>query len=345
MIGDQIGYMIKITKILTYKIILFNTFIILIFDLSLKFGYHIFILLIFVPYAFCFMKIAKLRLQQQTDKSFIVHHEHYPFAPWHHHPEYELVLLLKGKGRRMVGDNVDRFSEHDLIFTGPFLPHQWIPDAYSPGHPDYNQERAFVIQFVDDFLGERFFEVPENEALKKFLSKSARGCKFYGVAKKKIISILIRMMDTNDSGRLFGLLSIFEVFSSTSEYQYLSSPASVESFSLKENESMQKALQYIMQNFQKEIQINDLLKVTNMSYATFYNYFRRYYKVPFKEYLLDIRVDYACKLLRDETLNISEIAYSCGFENLSNFNRQFRRLKSMTPSQFQRQLQESAMAY
>jgi AraC-like DNA-binding protein len=287
------------------------------------------------------MKIAKLRLQQETDKSFIVHHEFHPYAPWHHHPEYELVLQLKGRGKRVVGDCVDRFREHDLIFTGPFLPHQWIPDIHYPGHPDNYQERAFVIQFLDDFLGERFFEVPENAPLRRFLAGSARGCEFYGSAKRKIISILMKMMEGNDQERLFCLFSIFEVFATTSEFHYLSSPASVESFNQKENESMQKALQYIMQNFQKDIQIKDLLEVTNMSYATFYNYFRRNYKVPFKEYLLDIRVDYACKLLKDESLNISEIAYTCGFENLSNFNRQFRRLKSMTPSQYQRQLQES----
>jgi AraC-like DNA-binding protein len=323
--------------------ILFNTFIILFFIKISISVIKFYLFLIFVLYGFGIMKLAKLRLQQQTDKSFIVHNEYYPFAPWHHHPEYELVLVLKGKGKRMVGDNVDRFREHDLIFTGPFLPHQWLPDVFHSGHPDHQQERCFVIQFLYDFLGERFFDVPENASLKKFLVGSSRGCKFYGEARKKITSILLKMIEASDTERLFGLLSIFEVLASTSEFYYLSSPASAESFMLKENESMQKALQYIMQNFQKGIQIKDLLEVTNMSYASFYSYFRRNYKVHFKEYLLDIRIDYACKLLRDEALNISEIAYSCGFENLSNFNRQFRRLKSMTPSQYQRQIQESAI--
>ena len=323
-------------------IILFNTFMVLFFKKESISYIYILILLIFVPYAPDQMKIAKLRLQQQSDKSFIVHNEFYPFAPWHHHPEYELVLVLKGRGRRMVGDNVDRFREHDLIFTGPFLPHQWMPDVYQTGHPDSHQERCFVIQFLYDFLGEKFFDVPENASLKKFLTASSRGCKFYGEARKKIISILLKIMDAGDTEGLFGLLSIFEVFASTAEYYFLSSPASVESFMLKENESMQKALQYIMQNFQKDIKVSDLLEVTNMSYASFYNYFRRNYKVPFKEYLLGIRIDYACKLLKDEALNISEIAYSCGFENLSNFNRQFRRLRAMTPSQYQRQIQESS---
>jgi AraC-like DNA-binding protein len=148
------------------------------------------------------------------------------------------------------------------------------------------------------------------------------------------------MMDKEDTNPLFGLLSIFEVFAATSEFHCLSSTASVENFMLRENESMHNALQYIMQNFQRDIAIKDLLEVTNMSYATFYNYFKRTYKVPFKEYLLDIRVDYACKLLKDESLNISEIAYNSGFENLSNFNRQFRKLKFMTPSQYQRKLHD-----
>ena len=291
------------------------------------------------------MKIAQIRLQQDTNKSFIVHHEVSPFAPWHHHPEYELVLQMKGRGKRMVGDNVDRFVEHDLIFTGPYLPHQWVPDLYCQGHPDNYQERAFVIQFLHDFMGEKFFDLPENGTLKRFLSGSVRGCKFYGEAKKKIISILLKMMDSSDISRLYGLISIFEVFASTDEFNFLSSAASVESFMLKENESMQKALQYIMQNFQKDIQIKDLLEVTNMSYASFYNYFKRSFKTHFKEYLLDVRVDYACKLLNDESVNISEVAYSCGFENLSNFNRKFRRLKNMTPSQFQKQLLTSNLPY
>jgi len=290
------------------------------------------------------MKIARLRLKQETDNSFIVHNEKYPFAPWHHHPEYELVLILKGKGRRMVGDSVDRFRENDLIFTGPFLPHQWICDVYSPDHPDNCQERAFVIQFVYDFLGDKFFDIPENASLKKFLSGSTRGYKFYGKTETQIISILLKMMKSNSAGRLYGLLSIFEVFESATDFHFLSSPASIESFRLKESEFRQKALQYIMQNFHTEIQIRDLLEVTNTSYASFYNYFKRNFRVPFNEYLLDIRVDYACKLLKDESMNISEIAYSCGFDNLSNFNRQFRRLRNMTPSLFQKQMLADKMA-
>ena len=98
---------------------------------------------------------------------------------------------------------------------------------------------------------------------------------------------------------------------------------------------MQKALQYILQNFQKQIQIKDLLQVTNMSNTTFYNAFIYTYRMTFKSYLLNVRIGYACRLLIDATKSISEIAYESGFENLSNFNRQFKKIKGITPSEFQ----------
>jgi AraC-like DNA-binding protein len=282
------------------------------------------------------MKIAKLSLHQDEDKSFIVHYEHFPFAPFHHHPEYELVLILKGKGRRMVGDSVDRFEENDLIFTGPFLPHQWICDEDKAV-----SSKAFVIQFSYDFLGDKFFEIPENAGLKKFLHESVRGLNFYGKTKQKIISILLKMIHP-DEERLYNLFAIFNIFSSTNEFIHLSSLGSNESFMLKENENMQKALQYILQNFHNKILVNDLLDLTNMSYSSFYSHFYRNYKMSYKQYLLEVRIEYACKLLKNENLNVSGVATDCGFGNLSNFNRQFRKIKMITPSQYQKQLFEAS---
>lgn len=284
------------------------------------------------------MKIANIRLLKEPNKSFIVHVERSPFAPLHQHPEYELVLIVKGKGRRMVGDHIDRFEENDLIFTGPFLPHQWICDNENSEDPESLKNEAFVIQFVHDFLGDKFFEIPENATLKSKLLESSRGYVFYGKSKNEIISLLTRMITMNDVERLYALFSIFKIFQASNEYHFLSSPASVEAFLLKENEPMQKALQFILQNFQKQIQIKDLLEVTNMSYTTFYSKFKHAYVLPFKDYLLHIRIGFACKLLIDEDKNMAQVAHDCGFENTSNFNRQFKKIKKMTPSQFQRQL-------
>jgi len=286
------------------------------------------------------MKVAKVRLFQELHKSFIYYRENNPFTPWHHHPEYELCLIKKGRGKRMVGDNIDRFENNDLVFIGSYTPHECLCDPEYYNHPDGFQGEGIVIQFVYDFLGEKFFKIPENSNLDKFILESSRGYVFYGNSKRRIISIMLEMEEMNDNERFFALLSIFRIFASTKEFKVLSSPAFSEPFWQDESGSMQKALKYILQNFQRNVKISDLLKITNMSNTSFYATFKQTYRMAFKDYLLSIRVGYACKLLTDASQNISGIAYESGFGNISNFNRQFKRIKGITPSQFQEQIKK-----
>ncbi len=289
------------------------------------------------------MKVSTISLQKDPYKSFIVHTEKDPFTPWHHHSEYELVLIIKGKGKRMVGDNVSRFFKNDLIFLGPYIPHQWVCEGTEEKSTIDPQDEAFVIQFSYDFLGTKFFEIPENIGLKRFLIESTRGYEFFGKTKTHIISILHSMMTMNDIQRLYALISLFEKLASTNEYRYLASPGVNDKFSSKGGKQMQDAMQFILNNFQTNIQVQHLLSITNMSYAAFYLAFKRTYLMPFKDYLLKVRVGYACKLLTEKSMNISEIAFLSGFENLANFNRQFKRLKGTTPTKFQRQYEEKAI--
>ena len=248
------------------------------------------------------MKIASISLRQEPYKSFIVHNEKDPFTPWHHHPEYELVLIVKGEGRRMVGDNVSRFRKNDLVFLGPYLPHQWACDSYNPDMVNGPQDEAFVIQFGYEFLGNRFFEVPENASLKRFLIEANRGYEIYGKSKIRIISILHKMFNMTDVQRFFALFTIFEILGSMTEYHLLASPNSNNEISLKEHEPLRLAMQYILQNFQKKIQIQELLNLTNMSYASFYPAFKKAYQMPFKDYLLNVRIGYACKQLTEGSM-------------------------------------------
>jgi AraC-like DNA-binding protein len=284
------------------------------------------------------MKIANIRLLQEPNKSFIVYKENHPFSQWHHHPEYELVLITRGRGKRMVGDQISRFEDNDLVFVGSYTPHEWLCDSeYFEGKDGFLGE-GIVIQFLYDFLGEKFFEIPENVLLKKFLLESSRGYEFSGETKKKIVTLMLSIVDMNDFDKLLALFSIFKVFTQTKELNILSSPIFTEAFYLNEHEPMQKALKFILQNFHKPILIKDLLEVTNMSNSSFCTAFKNAYRMTFKDYLLNVRVGYACKLLTDSTQNISRVAYNSGFENLSNFNRQFKKIKGITPSQFLREV-------
>jgi AraC-like DNA-binding protein len=281
------------------------------------------------------MKLEKIRLLQEPDKSFIVFYDNQPFAPWHHHPEYELVLVTKGKGKRMVGDHIDRFEQNDLLLIGPYLPHMWLCDQEYLTHPDGFQGECIVYHFIEDFLGSQFFDVPENRNLQQLLAQSTRGVKFFGKTKEKIITLILKNYELKSIDRLYSLLSIFHILSKTKDYTLLTSPGFMEPFHSSGNEPMQKALEYIVQHLHEKVTIKEMLNVTNMSNSAFCVAFKKNYRMTFKEYLLNLRIGYACKLLTEASMNISQIAYNCGFENMSNFNRYFKKLKGMTPSDFQ----------
>jgi AraC-like DNA-binding protein len=284
------------------------------------------------------MKIASIRLLQEPDESFIFYRENNPFSQWHHHPEFELVLITRGRGKRMVGDQISRFEDNDLVFVGSYTPHEWLCDAEYFNTPGGFSGEGIVIQFLYDFLGNKFFEIPENIMLKKFLMGSSRGYEFYGDSKEKIRSLMIRMTEMNNFERLQSLFAIFNIFNSSKDYHILSSPTFTEPFFLNEYEPMQKALKFILQNCHNPIQVKDLLKITNMSNSSFCTAFKNTYRMAFKDYLLKVRIGYACKLLADSSQTISRVAYKSGFENLSNFNRQFKKIKGITPTQFLKEI-------
>lgn len=286
------------------------------------------------------MKIENIRLIKDPDTSFIVYHDKNEFAPWHQHPEYELVLILKGKGKRMIGDHIDSFEENDLILLGPYTPHEWLIEQSKRDESDRLIGECIVIQFLPEFLGPQFLDIPENIALKKVLIDSSRGIKFPMNTKLRIIKMIKKIVQLPKTERLYCLFSIFQILSDCEDYEILCSPGFMGPFNSNNNTKMQKALQYIHQNFQKEANIKGVLDYTQMSNTAFCNAFKKSYRMTFKKYLLNVRIGYACNLLADDSLNITEIAYSSGFENISNFNRQFKKIKKITPSQYKKATQK-----
>lgn len=235
----------------------------------------------------------------------------------------------------MVGDYIGRFIENDMVLIGSNLPHEYLCDSeFFNGNEGFKGE-GLVIQFLHDFLGKHFFDIPENYKLKSILAESLRGIEISGESKNKIKYYMNKMLDQSHDERLFSLFSIFEVLTRYEDQNHLSSPASLDSIQLMKDDPMRKALDFILQNYHKYIEIKDLLEITNMSNTAFYAAFKRSYRMSFKSYLLQIRIGYACRLLTDGSQTISEIAYDCGFENISNFNRQFKKIKGITPSEFQ----------
>ena len=290
------------------------------------------------------MKAIEQRLPQDFDKSFVVFRETgkcFP-CPWHFHPEYELVLILRSDGRRMVGDHIGYFEEEDLVFMGAGLPHVWMNDQrFFDGLSGYDAD-AIVIHFKESFLGDKFLSIPEMENFKNFLRLSTRGMAFHGKTRKRINALMKEMLTMSGLMRLSALFEIFDILSNSTEYTLLASPGYVQKIELKSTDRFAKVNEYIMRNFDKEITLPEVASIANMAVTTFCNFFKDHYRVTFVEYLNTVRIGFACKLLADDDQNIVEIAYESGFKNLANFNRQFKRFKNMTPSEYRRAISNNS---
>ncbi len=284
------------------------------------------------------MKAVEYRLPRDFDKSFIVFTEKGPFfpCPWHYHPEYEFVLVNKSTGRRMVGDHIGYFDEGDLVFMGPSLPHVWVNDpSFINGQEKY-QADATVVHFAEDFLGQHFLNIPELEPLRKILALSNRGLEIKGKTKKSINTIMKKMTHQSGLGRLSSLFTIFDTICQSNEYEPLASPSYMANTQGIYTDRFSKITDYIIRNFHREITLNEVASEANMATTTFCNFFREHYRMTFIEYLNSIRIGHVCRLLGERDHNIIEIAYECGFNNLANFNRQFKRLKGMSPSTYKK---------
>ncbi len=286
------------------------------------------------------MDAIEYRLPQDVDKSFIVFQEKGAFfpCPWHFHPEYEIVLVNKSSGRRMAGDHIGYFEEGDLVILGPMLPHAWVNDPkYINGEADHLAD-ATVIHFLDDFLGKNLINIPEMGSFKNVLELCNRGLLIKGNARKRIAEIMNGMLDQSGLMRVSGLFMIFDILANTKEYDTLASPGYAKTIHLDATDRFDKINRYIIDNFDNDISLSEIASVANMGITTFCNFFKKHYRVTFIEYVNSIRIGYACRFLSDKNKNIAEIAYSCGFKNLVNFNRQFKRFKNMTPSEFRRNI-------
>ncbi|MDF9798941.1 AraC-like DNA-binding protein [Catalinimonas alkaloidigena] len=284
------------------------------------------------------MKYVEQRLPQEFDKSFTVFREvgeYFP-CPWHYHPEYELVLVIKSSGRRMVGDHIGYFEDEDLVFMPPYLPHVWVNDPQFFNGEASDVADAIVIHFNEEFLGADFFKIPEMESFINFLKCTNQGLAIHGKARTEINRIMKKMISMNGIQRLASLLSIFDILSQTTEYKALASHGFVQKISLRSSDQFRKVTEYIMLNFQEEISLSEVAQVANMAVTTFCNFFKENFRMTFVEYVNTLRVGYACKLLSESDFHIVEVAYKCGFNNLANFNRQFKKYKKMTPSEYRK---------
>lgn len=292
------------------------------------------------------MKPRQEKLILELLYSFVVQKDVYPYypTPWHYHPEYELVLVLKSTGQRTIGDCTERFSDGDLVFIGPNLPHVYKNDpVYYQKNSNLTAE-AIVIHFKEDFLGKDFFKLPEMIYVKQLFDKSKLGIKVLGGAREKISEMMLEMQASTGHKRIILLLAILEMLSVSKETQLLANSGFVQQSAVSANDRLAKVHQYIMENFKKDISLVDAAKVANMSVPSFCRFFKACTRKGFSTFLNEVRIGYARKLLLEDRYNISQNCYESGFKNMSNFNRQFKKYTGESPSHYKQRVSQSISA-
>lgn len=264
----------------------------------------------------------------------VVKEEHFTVNefPLHYHPEYEMLLILSGSGKRFVGDNIAEFTTGDLCFFGPDLPHTYS-NKHLAGNRDIHQ---IVIQFSDDFLGRDFFEKPPFKLIRAFLDQSVRGYTFSGDTLKEVSTIIKTLPELDETEVIIQLLSVLHRLSRSSEFELLSSRGFSSKVDHVESERMGRVFDYIMKHFSEEITLNEIAAIACLSPEAFCRYFKKYTRKTFSEFLIGIRIGHACKLLQQHTMDVNQVSIQSGFNNISYFNRKFKSMTQKTPVEYKK---------
>ena len=281
--------------------------------------------------------ILKIVNTQQSEAFQIMKvNDPYFFPTWHFHPELEIMLVQEGSGIRFVGNSMERFQAGDLVLYGSNIPHLYRSDKEYYQKDTELVSKATVVYFKENFLGDSFWQLPPIAPIKKLLALSRRGIKFQGEAQEEL-KRQIQLLDEqkNSIGRIIDLLSILKVMAETKEYELLLNTAFTKYVSEDECERINKVYQFIIDNYTENPTLEQVSAVANMSETAFCRYFKSHTNKTYTQFLNDIKVDNACRLLIDNRLSISQICFETGFNNFTHFNDQFKKITGITPKQYQ----------
>ena len=261
---------------------------------------------------------------------------HFTF-PWHFHPEYELVYVIKSFGKRFVGDHIDDFSDGDLVLLGSNLPHFWKnEDVFFQGDPQY-KVNAIVIHFPADFFKQQIENYPEFLKIKELLQRSARGIRFHEPIAKSVGKKLEKLLKSKGLERTLDFVKILDKLARTKDYKILSSGNYNAELQNLSSSRIDKVLHIINSNYREDLKLETVANHAGMNKTAFCRFFKEKTGKSFSEFLIEMRIGYACKLLIEDQLSVSQICFESGFNNLSNFNRQFKKQTLFTPVHYKNQ--------
>ena len=257
---------------------------------------------------------------------------------FHFHSACQMTYIVQGKGKRIIGDDVGSFTTDELTFIGPNLPHVWHNNLQYEYALAGSRSLALYIEpkLIIEVLG-KFFKTHKIES---FLNTSRRGLLYKGATKQKLKQKLKQIVSL-DYGfeKTILLFEIIEIMISSEEFDYLSSAGYTHHYNPSDNNKIDRIFKFVFDNYSRDIQLDHVAALSNMSKHSFCRYFKSRTQKTFVQFVNEVRISESCRMIAENKLQITPIAYTCGFNSLSNFNKIFKSIKGITPSRYRAQLQ------
>lgn len=253
---------------------------------------------------------------------------------WHYHPEIELVHFHKGTGTQFVGDHIKRFSMDDMVLVGSNLPHYWRFDEQEDFEEGSGGLISTVLHFTSDFWGQKFLDLNENKPIKAVLEKAGRGLLLHGALKEKVSAEIQNLNHGEGPERIIALVRILNAISHSEEFTMLSSVGYQNILLDSENDRINDIYEFTFSNFNKKIYLEEVASISGLVPNSFCRYFKSRTGKTYLQFLTEIRVGHACKLLMDDKTNIKEVCYESGFLNFSCFHRRFKEITGQSPQNY-----------
>ena len=282
------------------------------------------------------MKPVLSKVQNPVDGQIAVIERSEPYFTnvFHFHEECELVYVDEGRGKRIIGDHIAPFEPGDIVFVGANLPHVWHNDLPYFEEDSQLEARSIVVYFRQGIFGSSFFQLEEVRRLADFFERAKRGITLCGAAREKATRLIRELPSAKGLDRIILLMKVLQLFSETDEYQYLAGIGYANTYQPKDNHKIDQVFKFMLDNYQRNITLDEAAGIAKLTPQSFCRFFKSRTQKSFVHFLNEIRIRQVCKKLMEEDWSISEVAYSCGFSNLSNFNRFFKLYTGKTPSNY-----------
>jgi AraC-like DNA-binding protein len=285
------------------------------------------------------MRPQLLKVSKGPNYSFSVRRDLVPHVNnrWHYHAEVELIHFEKGEGTQFIGDSIERFKPGDVVLVGANLPHYWrFDDTYF--EEDYPATADIrVAHFSENFWGDKFLSLPENVNIKAILEKGRRGLYIPGETGVAVSEILKQLMEADGCLRVILLLKALSLIANCKEVITLSSLGFKPELMDSEKDRINEIYEYSLKNFKGKIQLEEIAGVANISPNSFCRYFKSRTRKTYSQFLIELRVGHACKLLIENNLSIKQLCYESGFNNFTSFHKYFKQITGKSPLSYQKE--------